>query len=180
MSKSLVFSEQIAHLLFSSQKNKQFAQKTLTKVIFFVRFFSTIDLLIPSFLMRDGCESLRLLTKIEQFEKIAQVAHQKWAIKSVLLRSLTKNERPWVICSGRSPKWANERISRFFEQIAHSLIFFSKTSNSLRKPMSEFPTLAESDSSRSRQLNFPKIQKWLTLCGVLPGKIFSLQASPCL
>ena len=30
-------------------------------------------------------------------------------------------------------KWANERIARFFEQIAHSLIFFAKKSDSLWK-----------------------------------------------
>ena len=71
------------------------------------------------------------------------------------LRSLTKNEQPWAIRSGRSPKmsdhernpqfalqkWVKVRIPRFFEQIAHSLIFLQKTSDSLRKPMSEFPTL---------------------------------------
>ena len=49
------------------------------------------DLLIPSFLMSDVSESLRLLTKNEWCEQIAQVAHQKWA---------------------------NERITRFFEQFA--------------------------------------------------------------
>ena len=71
------------------------------------------------------------------------------------LRSLTKNERPWGICSHRSEeicdreriaqvvhkKWANEWIASFFEQIAHSLIFWQKTSDSLGKPMSEFPAL---------------------------------------
>ena len=53
------------------------------------------------------------------------------------LRSLTKNELPWAIRSGRSDemsdceqiaqvahqKWANEWIAHFFEQIAHSIIF---------------------------------------------------------
>ena len=38
-------------------------------------------------------------------------------------------------------KWANEQIARFFDQIAHSLIFTQKTSDSLRKPMSEFSAL---------------------------------------
>ena len=44
------------------------------------------------------------------------------------LRSLNKNERmsKWLV---------------FFEQIAHSLFFSQKTSDSLRKPMNEFPTL---------------------------------------
>ena len=71
------------------------------------------------------------------------------------LRSLTKNEQPWGIRSGRSEemsyhelfaqvahyKWANEWITNFLEQIAHLLIFGHKTSNSLGKPMSEFPAL---------------------------------------
>ena len=61
----------------------------------------------------------------DQCERIAQVAHQKWAM--------------WAIRSGRSPKmsdhvwfaqvthqkWANERIARFFSS---SLIFLQKTS----------------------------------------------------
>ena len=48
---------------------------------------------IPSFLMSDVSKSLRLLTKNERCERIAQVAHQKWATMSESLRSLTKNER---------------------------------------------------------------------------------------
>ena len=74
---------------------------------------------------------------------------------SELLRSLTKNEQPWVICSGRleemslrewiaqvaHQKWANEWITYFFEQIAHSLIFGQKTSDSLGNLMSEFLAL---------------------------------------
>ena len=64
--------------------------------------------------MSDVSESLRSLTKNERCERIAQVAHQKWA-----------NE--WIAC--------------FFERIAHSLIFLQKLSDSLRKQMSEFPAL---------------------------------------
>ena len=45
------------------------------------------------------------------------------------LRSLTKNER------------MSESLV-FFEQIAYALIFSQKLSDSLRKPMSEFPALA--------------------------------------
>ena len=70
--------------------------------------------LISSFLVSNVSESLRLLTKNEQCERIAQVAHQKWA---------------------------NEWIAHFFEQIAHLLIFGQKTSDSLGKPMSKFPAL---------------------------------------
>ena len=47
-------------------------------------------------------------------ERIAQVAHQKWA---------------------------NEWIAHFFERIAHLLIFGQKTSDSLRKLMSKFKAL---------------------------------------
>ena len=65
------------------------------------------DSLIPSFLVSDVSKSLRLLTKNERCERIAQVAHQKWANGG----------------------------------IAHSLIFLQKTSDSLRKPLSEFPAL---------------------------------------
>ena len=71
------------------------------------------------------------------------------------LRSLTKNEWPWVLRSGCSEEmshreqiaqithqnWANEWTTRFFERITHSLIFGQKTSDSLGKPMSEFPAL---------------------------------------
>ena len=74
---------------------------------------------------------------------------------SELLSSLTKNERPWAICSGRSEevsdceriaqvahqKWENESIGRFFERIAHSLIFGQNTSDSLGKLMSEVQAL---------------------------------------
>ena len=103
------------------------------------------DSLIPSFLVSDVSESLR---------------------------SLTKNEQPWAICSGHSPKisnheqiaqvahqkWANEQITCFFERIAHLLIFLQKTSDSLRKPMSEFPTLLKCVFSRpfpQQNLLFP-------------------------
>ena len=37
----------------------------------------------------------------------------------------------------------NEQIACFFEQIAHLLIFLQKMSDSLGKPMSEFPALVE-------------------------------------
>ena len=51
------------------------------------------DSLIPSFLVSDVIKSLRLLTKNERCERIIQVAHQKLATMSKLLRSLTKNEQ---------------------------------------------------------------------------------------
>ena len=67
-----------------------------------------------SFSLFDVSKSLRSLTKNERCERIAQVAHQKWAY---------------------------EWITQYFEQIAHSIIFGQKTSDSLGKPMNEFPAL---------------------------------------
>ena len=70
----------------------------------------------------------------------AQVAHQKWATVSNLLRSLTENERLWANRSGCSPKmskWANH----FFLGNCLFAYFLQKTSDLLRKPMSKFPTL---------------------------------------
>ena len=52
----------------------------------------------------------------ERCKWIIQVAHDKRATVSKLLRSLTKNEQPWVICSDHSQKMSNlERIT----QVAH-------------------------------------------------------------
>ena len=73
--------------------------------------------LIPSFLMSDVSESLRLFTKNEQCEQIVQVAHQKWATMSNLLRSLTKNE---LMSESLRLLTKNERMSQ-------SLVFFSKS-----------------------------------------------------
>ena len=84
--------------------------------------------LISSFLVSDVTESLSSLTKKSEHEQFTQVAQRKRAIVIESLRLLTK-------------KWANEWITNFFEQITHSLIFRQKTSDSLGKPMSEFPTL---------------------------------------
>ena len=64
----------------------------------------------------------------ERRERIAQVAHQK----SVM----------WANHSGCSPKMSESLV--FFGRIVHSLIFLQKTSDSLRKTMSEFPALVQS------------------------------------
>ena len=82
----------------------------------------------------------------ERCEWIAQVIPPKMSDVSQSLRSLTKNERPWAIRSGRSEemsdreqiaqvahqKWANEWIAHFFQQITHLLIFGQKMSDSPR------------------------------------------------
>ena len=76
--------------------------------------------------MSDVSESLRSLTKNERYEQIAQL--------------LTKNEQ---ITQVAHQNWMKQRIAHFLERIAISLIFSQKMSDSLRKPMSEFPTLVE-------------------------------------
>ena len=77
--------------------------------------------LIPSFLMSDVSKLLRSLTKYERCERIAQDAHQKWATEEM--------SDPERIAQVTHQKLANEQIARFFERIAHSLIFSQKTSN---------------------------------------------------
>ena len=98
--------------------------------------------LIPCFLVSDVSESLRSLTKNEQswanrsgrspkmsyHEQFTHIAQRKWAIMRELLRSLTKNEQ----MSESLVFWANRSFAHFFA---------NKISDSLRKPMSEFPVL---------------------------------------
>ena len=84
------------------------------------------DLLIPSFLISDVSERLRSLIKNERCEQNTQVAHQKWATMSNLLKLLTKNEQPWANRSGCSQKmsdheqiaffWSKSLICSFFRQ----------------------------------------------------------------
>ena len=64
----------------------------------------------------------------QKLERFAQVAHQKWASMSESLRSRTKNERMSELLFF----WSESLIRSFFSQT---------TSNLPRKPMSEFPTL---------------------------------------
>ena len=72
----------------------------------------------------------------ERCEWIAHFAQIKWAIRSGRWEEMSDRER---IAQVAHQKWANEWIAHFFERIAHSLIFGQKTSDSLGKPMSEFP-----------------------------------------
>ena len=68
--------------------------------------------------------------KMSNVSEIAQVAHQKWATVSYLLKPLTNNEQPWANCSGRSPKmseWVNRSFFSASEQFSH----FSRVGNSL-------------------------------------------------
>ena len=100
------------------------------------------DSLIPSFLVSDVSESLRSLTKNERCERIAQVAHQKWATMSDSLRSLRGNERSWANRSGRSPKmseWANRSFFWANRSFAH---FFAKNERFAQKTDERIPSPA--------------------------------------
>ena len=60
--------------------------------------------------------------------------------------------RDWArIAQVAQQKWRIEQIDCFFERIAHLTNFLQKTSDSLRKPMSEFPAL--------RGVKWPKFLK---------------------
>ena len=74
----------------------------------------------------------------ERCEWFTLVAHQKWAMWANRSEEMSNRER---IAQVAHQKWANEWIARFFERIAHSLNFRQKTSDSLGKPMSEYPTM---------------------------------------
>ena len=114
----------------SLTKNEWFAQKNIwLKHIFwyvFCTFFVSFFVSLKKWVIR----SFPLFD--ERCEQIAQVANQKWA-----------NEQ---IAQVAYQKWANKQIARFFSESLNSSLFahFSrrkKTSDSLRKPMSEFRTL---------------------------------------
>ena len=69
--------------------------------------------LFPFRLVSDVSELLRSLTKNKRCERIALVAHKKWATMSNLLRALRGNEGLWANRSGCSPKmseWVNRSI----------------------------------------------------------------------
>ena len=86
-------------------------------------------------------KSLILKSNCEQF---AQITHDKRATVSELHRLLTKNEQPWAIHSGHSPKMSNceqnaqvahdkraTRANRSFF-LSESLFHLHKTSDSLK------------------------------------------------
>ena len=105
ISESFVFSEQITHLLFCSQKPAIRSNFFLTKIKFLKRFLSIFfKQAICSFpLFNEGMSNV-----------------------SESLRSFTKNEWPCGILSGLSPKMSKWANCLFFEQIDHLLIFSQK------------------------------------------------------
>ena len=88
--------------------------------------------LISSFLVSFVSESLISLKSNEQ----------PWAIRLGRSEEMSNCER---IAQVAHLKWANEWISHFFERIVHLLIFGQKTSDSLGNQMSEFPALSTID-----------------------------------
>ena len=144
------YRERFAQVAHDKWANEQTAQKYLSKNLksYFLVCFILVrlvkkmsDSLIPSFLVCDVSESLRSFikkwamwanrsgcsSKMSNHERFAQVAHQKWATMRESLRSLTKNERM--------------RESLVFWENPSFAHFLQKTSDSLRKPLSEFPAL---------------------------------------
>ena len=86
-------------------------------------------------------EKIFFFLKNEWCERIAQVAHQKWATRSDLLTSLRGNERYWANRSGRSPKmseWVNCSFAHFW---AKNEQFTRKTDERIPSPGRE-PLLA--------------------------------------
>ena len=101
-------------------KNEQFTGRKsyflyvfLCFPLFMPKSKSLLSLFAPSFFFK------------ERWERFAQVDLYKRATLSKLLLLLFTKERPWA-------------IRYFWEQIA---LLHTKTSNSLKKPKSEFPTL---------------------------------------
>ena len=88
--------------------------KTLFFSMFYIWFFIlTNERIAYSLFSGERCEcSLRLPTKNERCERIAQVAHQKWVTMSDSLRSLRGNERCEWIAHFAHEKWANERFAQ--------------------------------------------------------------------
>ena len=108
-------SEWALRLKYFALKNRK--SYFLVCFIYVFWFKKMSDSIIPSFLMSDVSKSLRLLTKNERCEQIAQVAHQKRAM--------------WANRSGRSPKMSNHER---FAQVAHQKwATMSKSLRSLTK-----------------------------------------------
>ena len=97
------------------------------------------DSLIPSFLVNES-ELLRLLTKKEWCEWIAQVSHQKWATMSNSIRSLRGNERSWANRSGCSLKMSEWVDRSFFWANRSFAHFWAKNERFIRKTDERIPS----------------------------------------
>ena len=89
--------------------------------------------LIAHLLICSDCSNQ--MSDCDQFDQISQ---DKWATVSESLRSLILKERPWANHSGCS--WQMKESLVFWANCSFTH-FLQKTSDLLRKPMSEFPAL---------------------------------------
>ena len=110
--RSFFLSKSLIHSF--ADKKSMIPSKNLNKIVFFGTFFVRYFVRLknrasPSFLMSNVSESRWALTTNERFEQMAQVAHQKWATKRDLLRSLTKNEE----MSKSLVFWANHSFAHY-------------------------------------------------------------------
>ena len=143
--------EQFAQGAFSLTKNEQLAQKCFNIIVFLSTFFYKFFVIFfknkrftHSLFFKERCERASRSGCSWQKSNCEWIAQQKWATVIYLLRSLTKNEQPWDIRSGCSPKLSKGANCPFFDGIAHLLIFRKKNSDSLKKPIKEFPSLLKS------------------------------------
>ena len=123
---------------------------------------------IRSFVHCSFAQSLNCSGQMSKCEQFAQLAQDKWATVSKLLRSLMANERIWAICSGHSgqmSEWTNhsfflanlsfslsvtkneQLIFYFFCKVVHFSEVFSKAKDSL------IPSEWESESLKSLRTN---------------------------
>ena len=133
--RSLMMNEKIACFFWANSsfallltKNEWFALKNMTKIVYFDTLFKKNEQFAHSLFFYEQCE------------QITQVTHQKWVM--------------WANCSGGSPKMSHhEWVAHQNDQMSKSIVFranrsfahyFAKKSNSLRKPMSKFPTQEKS------------------------------------
>ena len=114
---------------------------------FFVSFFKN-KRFTHSLFFKERCERASCSGCSWQKSNCERIAHQKWATVIYLLRSLTKNEQPWDIRSGCSPKLSKGANCPFFDGIAHLLIFrkkkqwfTQKTDKRIPKPAKIIPDL---------------------------------------
>ena len=114
----------------------------------YMRFFylKMSEWLIPSFLVSDVSESLRLLTKNEG----------PWAIRSCCSEEMSDHER---ISQVAHLKLANEWIAHLFWAYRSFAHFWAKKSNSLGKPMSEVQALVHTYKYSQLHQHTGK-QKW--------------------
>ena len=83
-------------------------------------------LLITHLLIRSFCSN-----QMSDYERFTQIAQDKWATVSELLRSLKTNEQPWANPSGRSWQMSDR------EQITQVLMINEQMSDSLKKNLAK-------------------------------------------